>query len=54
MIVLIPLLAAIAGALIYALASNPKLAELGRLAYAAGVLATLLVLAQHSVRLFPA
>jgi len=37
-VVIAPFLAAIAGALIYGFASNPKLAEIGRLMYAAGIL----------------
>lgn len=43
MIVLLPLLVCIAGALIYALAANPKVAEMGRIAYGVGLLAFLLV-----------
>lgn len=40
----LPLLCAIIGALIYALAANPKAAEMGRLLFACGVLATLLAI----------
>lgn len=50
-IVLVPVLAAVLGVLIYVLASNPKAAELGRLLSFAGMLVALLVLAQHVVRL---
>lgn len=42
MIVLLPLLVCIAGALIYALAANPKVAEMGRIAFGFGLLAFLL------------
>lgn len=47
----IPVLAAIIGALVYVLAGHPKAAEMGRLLFAAGVLAFLLALAGKSVRL---
>ena len=42
MIVLLPLLIAVVGLVVYALASNPKVAELGRIAYGCGLLAFLL------------
>jgi hypothetical protein len=38
----IPLVFMVVGAAIYALSSNPKVAELGRLAYFAGMLVALL------------
>lgn len=38
------------GALMYVLSANPKLAELGRLEFAVGLLAMLLVLAEHGMR----
>lgn len=41
MIILIPLLVAILGVLLYALAVNPKLQEIGRIAYAFGLLVVL-------------
>lgn len=41
------LLVAIAGVLMYALAANPKLAEIGRLSFFAGILAFLIVNGQH-------
>ena len=47
----IPLLVAIIGLLIYALAANPKVGELGRLAYATGLLVTLFAFASHTVSL---
>jgi hypothetical protein len=48
---LIPVLCAIAGALVYALA-NPKLAELGRLLFMASVFALMFALAGRSIHLF--
>lgn len=42
MIVLLPLLFALIGLLLYAFASNGKLIEIGRLTFAAGMLAFLL------------
>lgn len=43
MIVLLPLLVAVVGVLMYALATNPKVAEMGRIAFFAGLLAFLLM-----------
>jgi sugar/nucleoside kinase (ribokinase family) len=51
LIAVIPLLVAVAGALVYALAANPKLAEMGRLAFACGVLALMFALSGKSVSL---
>jgi hypothetical protein len=45
-IVATPLLVAIIGLLVYALSSNTKVAELGRLAFACGLLVALLTLGQ--------
>lgn len=42
MIIYLPLLVAIVGVLMYALSANPKLAEIGRLMFACGLLAFLL------------
>lgn len=39
MIALVPIVIAIAGALLYALAGNAKLAELGRLSFGAAMIA---------------
>ncbi len=50
-IAIVPLLAAVIGLLIYALSTNAKVCELGRLAYACGLLVTLLVFARHLVKL---
>ncbi len=50
-IAIFPLVLAIVGALVYALSTNAKAAELGRLAYACGMLALAFALAAHVVRL---
>lgn len=42
MLIVLSLLVSIAGALVYALSANPKLQEMGRLAFAMGLLAFLL------------
>jgi hypothetical protein len=42
MIIYLPLLVCIVGALMYALATNPKLVEIGRLSFWVGLLAFLL------------
>lgn len=42
MIIYLSLLVAVIGVLMYALAANPKLQEIGRLSYACGLLAFLL------------
>ena len=46
-----PLLVCVLGALVYAMATNPKLSEMGRLAFFAGLLVTLLY-AERVVKLF--
>ena len=51
LITLIPLAAAILGLLLYALASNAKVAEIGRALLWDGVLVTLLAVAGRAVRL---
>lgn len=51
MTVWIPLLVAIIGLLVYALSSNGKVAEAGRLLFFAGSLVTLFALTGHSLRL---
>jgi type III secretory pathway component EscS len=48
--ILLPLLVAIVGLLVYALAASTKLQEAGRLAYACGLLVTLLEVAGHVIR----
>lgn len=51
MIAVVPVLFAILGALIYALAGNTKLVEIGRLTFLASMIALMLALAQHTVKL---
>lgn len=51
MTILVPLLVAIAGALIYALSANPKMSELGRILFSVGALWSIYVFATHSVNL---
>jgi hypothetical protein len=51
MIVLyLPMIVCVAGLLCYALATNPKVAEMGRLAFFAGMLAFLLDTAPRLIR----
>jgi len=52
MVVLLPLLVAVIGVLVYALASNLKVIEMGKLAYFAGLLAFLLAGSEQVVSLF--
>jgi SpoU rRNA methylase family enzyme len=47
----IPLLVAILGVLVYALSSNAKVVELGRIAYAFGLLVTLVQCAGRALHL---
>ncbi|MEP6651839.1 MAG: hypothetical protein ABJA82_00680 [Myxococcales bacterium] len=47
----ISVLVAVLGALTYALAASPKVAEMGRLAFACGLLVTLLACSGHSIHL---
>ncbi len=53
MLLIAPVLAAVIGLLVYALSVNPKVAELGRLAFGCGLLVALFVFAQHGVRVLP-
>lgn len=50
-IAVIPFIVLVVGALVYALSSNPKASELGRLSFAAGLLVLLLSLAHVALRL---
>ena len=50
--IILPLLVAIIGAVVYVLTANPKLAVLAEKAYFAGILVTLAVFATTNVRLF--
>ena len=49
MIIYLPLLVAIVGVLMYALCANPKLAEIGRLSFACGLLAFLFEIGSKTV-----
>ncbi len=49
LIAVVPLLVLILGALVYALASNPKVCEMGRLAFFAGLLVLVWVMARVTV-----
>lgn len=51
MVVILPLLVAVVGVLVYALASNPKVQEMGRIAFFCGLLVFLLQGAQSVVTL---
>lgn len=51
MLIFLSLLICIVGCLVYALSTNAKVAELGRLAFACGLLAFLLVVKSDSFRL---
>lgn len=47
----VPLLVAVVGVLVYALSTGAKLAEIGRLAYFAGLFVFLMVVANHVIRI---
>jgi hypothetical protein len=51
LIAIVPVLAAVVGILVYVLASNAKVAEIGRALMWCGILVTLAVVANHTVRL---
>lgn len=51
LIAIIPLVAAVVGLLMYVLAANPKVVELGRILFAAGILVALWLSATHVVHL---
>jgi len=48
----LPLLLALVGVLLYALSSNPKVTEIGRLMFACGLLVSLYAVAGHTAKLF--
>lgn len=50
-IAILPIVTALVGLLVYSLSTNAKVCELGRLAFGTGLLITLLVFAEHLVRL---
>lgn len=54
MVILVPFLVCLVGLIVYALAGNSKVAELGRLAFGVGLLVTLLDIGGAAVRLFNA
>lgn len=51
LVAFVPILVAVAGALLWALAGNPKLSEAGRIAFACGLLAACLAFSGEAVRL---
>ena len=51
MIIYLSLLVALAGVLAYALSANPKIQEIGRISFFAGLLAFLLGFAGHALTL---
>ena len=52
MTIFLPLLICVLGLLVYALAANPKVQELGRLSFFAGLLVFLLQIGEHIVSVF--
>lgn len=50
--ILVPALCAIVGALVYALSSNAKAAELGRVLYLGAVIALMIAFTNRTVHLF--
>lgn len=52
MMAYLAILVALIGLLLYALSSNTKVAEVGRILFFCGALATVLKLAERNVRLF--
>lgn len=52
MIILIPVLVLIVGLLMYALSANPKLAEIGKIMFAAGLLVALFQLGPQWTTIF--
>ncbi len=51
LVAIVPLVACVIGLLMYALCANPKLQEIGRLTFGAGMLALLFVMSGKSVSL---
>jgi hypothetical protein len=50
--VLVPVLCALVGALVYGISSNAKACELGRLLYGAALIALMLALTNRTLHLF--
>jgi hypothetical protein len=53
MVILLPLLVALVGILMYALSANPKLVEIGRIMFFAGLLAFLLGATPAMLKVIP-
>ena len=53
MVIAVSLLIALVGVLMYALSANPKLQEIGRIAFFCGLLAFLIGLPGHTLGLLP-
>jgi hypothetical protein len=53
MVILLSLLVALVGVLMYALSANPKLVEIGRIMFAAGLLAFLLGATPAMLKVIP-
>lgn len=51
MVVFLSLLIALIGAFMFALSANPKIAELGKIMFGAGLLAWLLLFSNHPVNI---
>lgn len=51
LVTIVPVLVLIVGLLVYALAANPKVVELGRIAYFVGLLVTVWAVASRVFRL---
>ncbi len=51
LVILLPLLVCVVGALVYALATNPKLVELGRIAFFVGLFWTVAALGSADLHL---
>jgi hypothetical protein len=49
-IIIVPVIVAVVGALMYALSANPKLQEIGRLLFFCGALISVWVAANHAVK----
>ena len=49
--ILLPALVAVLGLLLYVIASNPKVCEIGRITFLAGIFVTTYVLSGHAVHI---
>ena len=52
MVIALSLLVALVGVLMYALSANPKLQEIGRIAFGCGLLSFLLCVCEHGLKAF--